>query len=103
MRQILHDHARARATAKRGGGARRVPMTVVETPMGTTSFDLIALDESLSRLDEIDQRDARILELRFFGGLTMGEIASIVERSKRSVEADGSMARSWLRRKLGDG
>ena len=99
MRQILHDHARARSAAKRSG-RRKVPMTTIQTPSGATSFDLVALDESLSRLAEIDERDARILELRFFGGLTNERIAGVLDVSLRTVERSWRRTRAWLKSEL---
>ena len=79
MRQILHDRARRRKAAKRGGGdARRVPLEHIETPTGGARIDLLALDEALDKLTELAPRQARIIELRFFGGLTIEQTAEVL-------------------------
>lgn len=113
MRRILVDHARARHALKRGGDAGRV--TIVGDGMGakadgsgggaaggeTTSIDLLALDEALGRLETLHERQARIVELRFFGGFSVAETAELLGVSDRTVELDWSVARAWLRRELG--
>lgn len=101
MRHILVDHARAHVRGKRGGG--QVQVTLVEDLAGdaTSSIaDVLAVDDALTRLAEFDPRQARILEMHFFGGLTYEEIALQVDVSVRTVRRDWTMARAWLRREL---
>ena len=101
MRQILVDFARARGYQKRGGGAHQVSLDeamVIEQPLGE---DLIALDRALDELAEIDERKGRVVELRFFAGLTEGETAEALKVSPETVRRDWRLARSWLRRRLG--
>jgi RNA polymerase sigma-70 factor (ECF subfamily) len=97
MRRILIDHARARVTAKRGGEQWRVSLTGVQgwNPVGQ-SEDLLALDEALSKLEKADPRAARVVELRFFGGLTEDEVAEVVGVSTITVKRDWKAARAWL-------
>ena len=98
MRRMLIDHARARRTAKREGGLHRVPL---EDPLLLTeaqSDELLALDEALERLAELDARQSRIVELRFFGGLTVEETAEALGVAPRTVKRDWSVARAWLHR-----
>ena len=100
MRRILVEHSRKRRAQKRGAGAEEVTLedsSLVEPPR---SIDLEALDEALSRLAKIDERQARIVDLRYFAGLTIGEIASVVELGAATVNRDLAMARAWLRREL---
>lgn len=102
MRRILVDHARARRAAKRGGGVEPASWAVdvaQETPVAP--IDVLALDEALARLAAADPDQARIVELRFFGGLTVEEIAEVVERSPTSVKRDWRTARAFLHRELG--
>jgi RNA polymerase sigma-70 factor (ECF subfamily) len=96
MRQILHDRARRRRAAKRGGDARRVPLDQVDPPSGGRAIDLIALDEALARLAELDPRQARIVELRFFGGLTTEQVATVLGVSTRTIEKEWRRIRAWL-------
>jgi RNA polymerase sigma factor (TIGR02999 family) len=106
MRQVLIDHARARATAKRGAGCSRVLLDDVVASYQTAALDLVALDEALRRLDERDPELARLVELRFFGGLTVKETASVRGVSHRRIERSWALARAWLHRELagpGDG
>ncbi len=102
MRRILVDYARAHTAAKRGGGRQRVSLD--ERLMGDfrRSEDVLALDDSLVKLAELDPRQARMVELRFFGGLTVEEVAEVLAMSKRSVEREWTMVRSWLRRELSE-
>jgi RNA polymerase sigma-70 factor (ECF subfamily) len=103
MRQILIDHARGRATVKRGAGRCRVTMAEGMTPITETDPELLDLDEALTKLAAMDARQSRIVELRFFGGLTMEEIAGVLDLSKTTVETEWRMARAWLRRELSGG
>lgn len=100
MRQVLIDHARARATAKRGRGRARVMLDDVVTSYETAAIDLVALDDALRRLDEQDPELAQLVELRFFGGLTVKETASVMGVSFRRIERAWTLARSWLHREL---
>jgi RNA polymerase sigma factor (TIGR02999 family) len=102
MRSVLVDHARARRAAKRGGGRRRLEVTVA--PDGADqerNIDVIALDEALGRLAEMDQRKVRLVELRFFTGLGIEDAAEVLGISPATVKREWSMARAWLRRELG--
>ncbi len=100
MRQILHDRARRRKTAKRGGDARRVPLDWMVTPTNKSTIDLEALDEALERLSQLSPRQARMVELRYFGGLTIDETAQVLDVSAATVENDWRVARAWLNREL---
>lgn len=103
MRQILVDHARHRAAAKRGGGACRVTIDEAVTPVTDRPAELIDLEQALRHLAALDIRQSRIVELRFFGGMTVEEVAHVMGLSKSTVEEDWRMARAWLRRELTDG
>jgi RNA polymerase sigma factor (TIGR02999 family) len=96
MRRILVNHARDRAAQKRGGDGERVSLSLVEAPSGRPDVELIALEEALNRLAERDARKARVVELRFFGGLTTEEIAEVLQVSVATVEREWSFARAWL-------
>lgn len=96
MRRILVNHARDRAAGKRAGGREQVSLSLVEAPSGAPEVELIALEEALDRLAALDQRKARVVELRFFGGLSMEEIAEVLEISRATVEREWSFARAWL-------
>ena len=101
MRQVLVDHARGRQALKRGPAAIRVPLEGVEAPATPGGdVDLVALDDALERLTSIDARQGRIVELRFFGGLTVEETATLIGASERTVKRDWQMARAWLKREL---
>ena len=99
MRRILVDLARARQYQKRGGGAVRVSFTDV-LAVRDKSQDLVALDEALSALARLDERRSRVVELRFFGGLTVEETAAVLRVSPETVMRDWKLARTWLRREL---
>lgn len=101
MRRILVNHARGRAADKRGGEAERVTLSLAhigEAP----SVDLIAVHEALDALAEIDARKSRIVELKFFGGLTTAEIAEVMELSPATIEREWSFSRAWLYEALAD-
>ncbi len=101
MRRILVDHARGRKALKRGNGEVRVPIEDVDVAAGDPAdIDLVLLDEALETLTAIDDRQARIVELRFFGGLTVEETAALIGASSRTVKREWQMARTWLRREL---
>ena len=104
MRRILIDHARARIAAKRGGEQWRVSLTAVEDwSPGRQSEDMLALDEALAKLERNDPRAARVVELRFFGGLTEDEVAEVLGVSAITVKRDWRAARAWLIGRLQSG
>ncbi len=97
LRQVLLDHIRGSRRAKRGGDWRRVALTDSIAITNGSNVDLIALDEALARLAELDERAARVIELRFFAGMTEAQVAAALQVSERTVRNDWSMARAWLR------
>jgi RNA polymerase sigma-70 factor (ECF subfamily) len=96
MRRILVNHARDRAARKRGGSQERVSLSLVESPSGRPEVELIALEEALQRLATLDERKSRVVELKFFGGLTIEEIAEVLQVSGATVEREWAFARAWL-------
>jgi RNA polymerase sigma factor (TIGR02999 family) len=96
MRRILVDHARAHAAGKRGDGVRMLPLDEAMMIGGTIDVDLLALDEALTRLAAIDPQQSRVVELRFFGGLTMDETAEVMHISAATVGREWRMAKAWL-------
>jgi len=102
MRRVLVDYARRRHAAKRGGSAVAVTLPESRTPGDSVDVDLIALDEALSQLGLRDPRQCRIVEMRYFGGLTHEEIAETLEVSLATVNRDWRVAKLWLRRALTD-
>lgn len=99
MRRILVGHARRRRAAKRGGGATFVPLA--DDLAGAATVDLVDLDDALAALARLDARQGRVVELRFFGGLTVEETAHVLGVSPATVKLDWSLARAFLRRELG--
>ena len=100
MRHILVDHARARQAGKRGGGQRQVTLDDAILPSLDRTIDVLILHEALERLAVLDARQARLVELHLFGGLTFQEIALVLECSERTAKHDWSMARAWPRGEL---
>jgi RNA polymerase sigma-70 factor, ECF subfamily len=100
MRQILIERARARGAQKRGGARARVTFDEALVAGGERSIDLVALDEALQRLAAFDPEQARLVELRFFGGLTVEETAEAMDLSPATVKRHWSVARAWLAREL---
>jgi RNA polymerase sigma factor (TIGR02999 family) len=102
MRRILVEHARGRNALKRGSGEikRSLDEIDVPTPVVPVDLDLVTLDDALARLAVLDPRQARIVELRFFGGLTVEETAAVIGSSPRTVKRDWQVARAWLRREM---
>lgn len=100
MRRVLVDHARARAAQKRGGGAERVSLGRAMDRPSERTVDLLCLDEALLRLARLDSRQARVVELRFFGGLSVDETACLLGVSSATVKRDWATARAWLYREL---
>lgn len=101
MRRILIDHARKRRAARRGGGAPHVPLEEGLRLADDRPDELVDLDEALERLAALDERQARIVELRFFGGLSVEETAAVLDVSPRTVKREWAVARAWLRAELG--
>ena len=99
MRRILVDHARGRAAAKRGGVGFRVTLSE-DAASAEQDVNLLALDEALVRLSGMDGRQGRVVELRYFGGLSIEEAAEVLGVSPATVNLDWSMAKAWLRREL---
>jgi RNA polymerase sigma factor (TIGR02999 family) len=102
MRRILVDHARTRHREKRGGDAEDLPLEAAEfvTSPGGTNVDLIALDEALTRLADLDERQSRIVELRFFSGMSVEETAEALGISQATVKNDWRTAKAWLFQEL---
>jgi RNA polymerase sigma factor (TIGR02999 family) len=107
MRRILVDHARERQTAKRGGSATRVSLEyaldegeAMAGADGSKAVEVLAVDEALNRLAAVDADQARIVELRFFAGLTVEETAHVLNRSPRTIKREWRLARAWLYREL---
>ena len=103
MREILVDHARRHRAAKRGGNRHRIALDDNLAVESRREVDLLALEDALTRLAKLDPRQAKMIELRFFGGLSVAEVAKVMEMPKRSVEREWTMVRAWLRRELGKG
>ena len=101
MRRILVDHARHHKRQKRGGGVARISLDNLPTLAIVTDINLLALDDSMQGLEQVEPRYARIVEMRFFGGMTMEEIAAMLDVSLSTVERDWRVARAWLYRDLG--
>jgi RNA polymerase sigma factor (TIGR02999 family) len=96
MRQVLVDHARAHLTRRRGGDLVKVTLDELQVYSPEKSRDLIALDDALLRLTESDPRLSKLVELRFFGGLTFAEIAKVLHVSEKMAQRDWQLARAWL-------
>jgi RNA polymerase sigma factor (TIGR02999 family) len=103
IRRILTDHAREKNRLKRGGGARPVPLEEQAVMAPQSSVDFAALDEALTRLAAVDEQKARVVELRFFAGLTADQTAAALGISPSTVARDWQFARVWLHRELGGG
>ncbi|HEX8352384.1 MAG TPA: sigma-70 family RNA polymerase sigma factor [Pyrinomonadaceae bacterium] len=103
MRRVLIDHARAHATEKRGGAAVHLSLEDVQVPVEQRAAGLLALDEALERLAAMDERKCRVVEMRFFGGLSDEEIAGALGVTTRTVLRDWKTARLWLYRELSPG
>jgi RNA polymerase sigma factor (TIGR02999 family) len=100
MRRILVDHARERRSAKRGGGATRVELDEGLGAVEPRDIDVLALDIALERLERLDPRQSRLVVLRFFGGLTIDEVARVLEMSPATAKREWVTAKMWLRREL---
>jgi RNA polymerase sigma factor (TIGR02999 family) len=102
MRRVLVDYARERARAKRGGGAFRISLSDAEHLGVPRPPDVMALHDALNALEKFDRRKSKVIELKFFGGLSLQEIADVLQVSVGTVRRDWSLARAWLYRELGD-
>jgi RNA polymerase sigma factor (TIGR02999 family) len=103
MRRILVDHARRHRASKRGGFRQKLTLDEAVDYSRTRDVDLVKLDDALTALAKFDARQSRIVELRFFGGLTIEETAEALGISPATVKVDWSMAKAWLRREIGGG
>ena len=100
MRRILVDHARSHAREKRGGAAGKISLDEVATVSDERAAELLALEEALQSLAQVDERRSKVVELRFFGGLSNTEIAEVLKIAPNTVIRDWNMARAWLYREL---
>lgn len=101
MRRILVDYARERHREKRGGAAENLPIEEAAFVVSTEkSVDLVALDEALTRLAEFDERQARVVELRYFSGLSIDETAEVLDISNVTVRRDWNLAKAWLHQQI---
>ena len=100
MRSILVDHARSHAYAKRGGGARKIALDEALAVSQQRAADVVALDDALKRLAEIDRQQSRIVEMKFFGGLTIEETAEVLGLSPATIKREWSTAKAWLYHEL---
>lgn len=96
MRRILLDHAKARGRQKRGAGRLRAPVNVVDLAADQDSSEILALDEALRRLDELNPDTAQVVRLRFYAGLSIDEVAETLEMSPRTIDRRWKYARAWL-------
>ncbi len=100
MRRVLVEHARKRGAAKRGAGATRVTLGDAEAPAASVDVDVVAVHEALDQLKAIDARQSKIVELRYFGGLSIEEVAEVLGISPATVKREWRVAKLWLRRAL---
>jgi RNA polymerase sigma factor (TIGR02999 family) len=100
MRQVLVDHARAQAAIKRGGDLMQVSLADAAGMVQSEAAEMLALDEALRSLADLDARKCQVIELRYFAGLTIAETAEVLNVSHTTIEADWKMARAWLRREM---
>jgi RNA polymerase sigma factor (TIGR02999 family) len=100
MRRVLVDFARSRRYQKRGGGVMKVSLDEAHAVSTDRGQDLVALDEALTALSALDERKARVIEMRFFGGLTVEETAAVLDVSRETVLRDWRLARAWLMQQL---
>lgn len=100
MRRILVDHARAHIAQKRGGGQTRIELNEAVAAGETKSIDLEALDEALAELSRLDERQGRIVEMRYFGGLSVEETAGLLDISPATVKREWNSAKAWMKRRM---
>jgi RNA polymerase sigma factor (TIGR02999 family) len=103
MRAVLVDHARKRATLRHGGTYRRVPLDRVAAHFEAQGLDVLAVHQAIERLAEVDERQSQVVTLRYFGGLTMPEVAAALGISLATAESDWRIARAWLHAELREG
>ncbi len=103
MREVLIDHARRRAAGRRGGGRRRVALDAAVDYFEGQRLDVVAVHEALDRLAELDGRQAQVMTLRYFGGMTVAEVSTTLGVSVTTIEQDWRLARAWLAGRLGGG
>jgi RNA polymerase sigma factor (TIGR02999 family) len=103
IRRIVVDHARNRRYAKRGGGAMHIPLDESLIGARTGEVEVLALNEALTSLSKVDPRKGRVVELRYFGGLSVEETAEVLRISPEAAKRDWKMAKAWLLRELGGG
>lgn len=101
MRRVLINHATARAAQKRGGRMQRLPLDAVVLLAEDRAADMLALDSALNRLGALDERQARVVECRFFAGMNIDETAEALGVAPATVKRDWTVARAWLNRELG--
>ena len=102
MREVLIDHARRRAAERRGGSYRRVSLDAVADHVDAQGLDVVAVHEALERLNALNERQSQVVTLRYFGGLTVPEVARALGVSVITIERDWRLARAWLHRQLQD-
>ena len=102
MRRVLLDHARARGAAKRGGGAPKVSLEEAVLPSEEQAEELVALDQALRALEAVDPRKSQVVELRYFGGLSVEEAAEVLEVAPITVMRDWKLAKTWILRRLSE-
>lgn len=100
MRQILVDYARSKSSQKRGGWQEKITLADDAATTSNSSKEIVALDDALRNLEQIDSRRGQVVELKFFGGLTVEEIAEVLKISTKTVNRDWQFARTWLLREL---
>ena len=103
MRHVLADHARSRRSLKRGGDWERVTLSGIGTSGAARAFDVADVADALDKLETLSERQARIVELRFFGGVPVDDIAGLLGVSDRTIRNEWRVARAWLKNELGDG
>jgi RNA polymerase sigma factor (TIGR02999 family) len=103
IRRVLVDHARRRGAAKRQAPGQRVTIHADLQAPGMAEADLLALDDALRQLAALSERQARVVELRFFGGLDVADVAKVLGVSENTVKGDWRVARAWLQQRLADG
>ena len=97
MRRVLVDYARRRKRVRRGGGGRKIELDSGLAPADMSEFEILALHEAIEKLATLDERQAKVVEMRFFGGMSVEEVAQALGVSKRTVEGDWRHAKAWLR------
>lgn len=100
MRRVLVDHARGRAAAKREGSQHKLALDEAVSFANEKEFDVLALEEALSSLERLDPRQAKIVELRFFGGLSIEEVAHVLKLSTTTIKREWTIAKAWFQREL---